>query len=85
VDIRKKWKISWLTLVSLLLRRAQLPMNIYKEVSQVPFEPLNRAEIASAGRAILSKDLIPMLEYLELIRIIHYCPSIIIWSVIYPT
>ena len=36
-------------------------MNTYKEVAEVPFKPLNHTKIASTRRAILSKDLIPML------------------------
>ena len=36
-------------------------MKTYKEVTEVPFKPLNRTKKASTRRAILSKDLIPML------------------------
>ena len=37
-------------------------MKTYKDVAEVPFKQLNHTKIASTRRAILSKDLIPMLS-----------------------
>ena len=43
-------------------------MNTYKEVAEVPFKPLNHTKKASTRRAMIFKDLIPMLEKLKLMK-----------------